>query len=520
MEHTRKHKMLMLLALVVAITSLSVGFAAFSTTLNISSSASVNPSSDNFKVRFSTSAGSLDTSPVTPTSKTSGLTASNGTINNTTNPTLSNLSATFTLSGQYVEYTVYARNEGEYTAYLNSVNFIGNKSCEVVGNVYGTLAASACNSINVIVYVANTAYYETTEVSNHSLTKDNIEEIRIRLEYASTMTEVDGDIRITFPDIMLVYSTINDASYMPTYGTANMSGTLNSKIKADTLYKGTDANVDFGLEPETGVYVRSGTENHVNPIYYYRGAVTNNNALFANKCWLVVRTTETGGTKLIYNGTPTADNKCNGDNSSIGNSVYNDSYDSEEDVSYLYSDGTNSTIKQKVDTWYTSNMTSYTDQLEDTVWCNDQSVMFSGYHEGWGTDVILFGSCTRNATSGQYKPSLHCHAEYSLTVSSTQVTNKLIYPVGLLTADEVTLAGIGWEGYGEESYLNNYDYWWTMSPSYFAYGYAGVSHSRYYGRLGHDFVDIEYGIRPSVSLKPGAIVTEGDGTSSKPYIIE
>ena len=519
MYKTKKEKLLMIIALVVGIASLSVGFAAFSTTLNISSSASVNPNSDNFKVKFSTNQNSLVVSAVTPSSNSNGLTASNGSINNTTNPTLTNLSTTFTSPGQYVEYTVYARNEGEYTAYLNSVNFIGDKTCEPVGETTASLVASACNSINTVVYVGTTEYRETTPISNHSLAKNTSEQIKIRLEYASNGTSVDGDFRINFNDIMLVYSTINDSSYMPSYGTANMSGPLNSKIKADTLFKGTDASVDFGAEPTTGVYVRSGTENHVNPIYYYRGAVTNNNVLFAGKCWLVVRTTETGGTKLIYNGAPTSDNKCNGDNSMIGYSTFNDNYDTEADVSYIYSDGTNSTIKQTVDTWYTSNMTSYTDMLEDTVWCNDRSVTFSGYYEDWGTDVTLFGAYARNATSGAYQPSLHCPAEYSLTTSSTQVSNKLTYPVGLLTADELTLAGMGWEGYTEEGYLNNYDYWWTLSPYFFVSGYASVFYGGDLGDLNNGVVGSEYGVRPAVSLKPGAIVTSGEGTSSKPYII-
>ena len=520
MEHSRKQKLFIVVALFVAIASLSVGFAAFSTTLNISSSASVNPNSDNFKVKFSTSQNSLTVTAVTPSSNSNGLTASNGSINNTTQPTLTNLSATFTSPGQYVEYTVYARNEGEYTAYLNSVNFLGEKTCEPVGNTTPALVTSACNSINTVVYVASTEYRETTPISNHSLAKSSSEQIRIRLEYASNGTSVDGDFRITFNDIMLVYSTINDSTYMPTYGTSNMTGTLNSKIKADTLFKGTDANVNFWKTPTTGVYVRSGTENHVNPIYYYRGAVTNNNVFFAGKCWKIVRTTETGGTKLIYNGTPTSDNKCNGDNSMIGWSAYNDNCSSTDDVSYIYSDGTNSTIKQTVDTWYTSNMASYTDMLEDTVWCNDRSITFSGYHEDWSTDVTFFGAYARNATYGQYQPSLHCPAEYSLTTSSTLTSNKLTYPVGLLTADELTLAGMGWSSYTEDVYLNNYDWWWTMSPFTFEPGYARVFGGSHSGDLIDAYVYVETGVRPSVSLKPGAYVSTGNGTSSSPYVIE
>lgn len=39
-------------------------------------------------------------------------------------------------------------------------------------------------------------------------------------------------------------------------------------------------------------------------IYYYNGADVNNNLIFADICWQIVRTTENGGVKLIYNGLP------------------------------------------------------------------------------------------------------------------------------------------------------------------------------------------------------------------------
>ncbi len=59
-----------------------------------------------------------------------------------------------------------------------------------------------------------------------------------------------------------------------------------------------------------GVYVRAGTENNDYPIYYYRGNVTNNNVKFANYCWRIVRSTDTGGVKMIFNGEPSSDGKC------------------------------------------------------------------------------------------------------------------------------------------------------------------------------------------------------------------
>lgn len=51
MERDRKIRMLSIVALVLAITGMSLGFAAFSSTLTISSSATVTPNSDDFKIK-------------------------------------------------------------------------------------------------------------------------------------------------------------------------------------------------------------------------------------------------------------------------------------------------------------------------------------------------------------------------------------------------------------------------------------------------------------------------------------
>lgn len=60
-----------------------------------------------------------------------------------------------------------------------------------------------------------------------------------------------------------------------------------------------------------GVYIMGDTKNDTNPIYYYRGAVKNNNIIVGDYCWKIVRTTEQGGVKLIFNGLKSSDNKCN-----------------------------------------------------------------------------------------------------------------------------------------------------------------------------------------------------------------
>ena len=52
------------------------------------------------------------------------------------------------------------------------------------------------------------------------------------------------------------------------------------------------------------LYDGDGSDTYANPVYYYNGAVQDNNVYFADLCWKMVRTTDTGGVKLIYNGSP------------------------------------------------------------------------------------------------------------------------------------------------------------------------------------------------------------------------
>ena len=70
----------------------------------------------------------------------------------------------------------------------------------------------------------------------------------------------------------------------------------------------TTAEINFNYNSSDtngkGIYLLKGTESDQYPIYYYRGDIHNNNVVFGGFCWLIIRTTDTGGTKIIYNGLP------------------------------------------------------------------------------------------------------------------------------------------------------------------------------------------------------------------------
>ena len=118
-----------------------------------------------------------------------------------------------------------------------------------------------------------------------------------------------------------------------------------------------------------GIYEMASTKNDTYPIYYYRGDVDNNNVKFGGFCWKAIRTTDTGGVKLIYNGEPDAGSNCTnttGTDTQIGTSEFNSNCTSPADVGYMY--GTRYTTSSK--SKYSSNL--------DTPYIYGGDVTYSG----------------------------------------------------------------------------------------------------------------------------------------------
>ena len=361
-----------------------------------------------------------------------------------------------------------------------------------------------------------------------------------------------------------------------------------------------------------GLYDGEGADTYANPVYYYKGNVQNNNVLFAGFCWKIVRTTETGGVKIVYNGVQ-KNGSCNntGTDSQIGESVFNSSSNSLAYVGYMhnivyptssksmssqsnivfgnsftYNNGTytltdtktvatwssgyntinnnhytcmttgttcssvyyvyatystsayyitltngksvndaliemlyannvnknDSKIKNYIDKWYITNLRIYQDKLEDTVFCNDRRI---SYLAGWdpnGGYASQYLKFKNNDTSNQ---SLVCTNENDkFTVESSNGNGALIYPIGLLSVPELSLAG-----YGSSHYFNNGKYVWLASPdSFFSGSGADVGKVGSYG-FNDNFVDSSGGVRPSVSLKPKTYFSSGNGSFTNPFVI-
>ena len=215
MERDRSAKIIAIVALCIAIVGLSIGFAAFSSNLTISSSANVTPDPSSFDVNFSTSNTNELDGTVTGVG-TNSATAEDATIDNSASPTITGLKANFTEPGQKVTYSFYAHNAGKYAAYLNSVtysNVSGETSTKVCTAGSGTdeaMVAAACNGISVSVKVGNETYTGSkSSIENHLLAIDAYEEVVVTIEYASDATRADGDFEVSFGDITLTYNSVD-----------------------------------------------------------------------------------------------------------------------------------------------------------------------------------------------------------------------------------------------------------------------------------------------------------------------
>lgn len=217
MEKNRKIQIIAIVALVIGIVGLSIGFAAFSSVLNIQTSANVKPDSSTLNVDFSTAEDKMEIAEIIQTATPNSLVTTNGVIDNSGDPTISKLSATFTEPGQSVVYKFYAYNAGELNTYLKSIVFSNvtdqnaTKICTAGQGTTDALVQKACDKISVKIKVGNEL--ETTtgkaSITGHALSKGNGELVTVTLEYEAGADRADGDFTVAFGNITLNYSSVD-----------------------------------------------------------------------------------------------------------------------------------------------------------------------------------------------------------------------------------------------------------------------------------------------------------------------
>lgn len=375
-----------------------------------------------------------------------------------------------------------------------------------------------------------------------------------------------------------------------------------------------DDNVDTGINAtittansgvfkyNSGVFGASSDASNEYDVFYYRGILDDNldgtentygtagnGAIWPNyvkmgdTCWRIVRTTGSGGVKMIYNGlysVGTTPNSCANNttdaeatriafNSSSGRRIVAAGYTYDynyrattSDTAYSTLFGSNtsfannstpSTAKSYIeDTWF-SSINDYEGLLEPSAgYCNDRTIYagMSGASEqdavaddysivtpytsaSSGVVPYYFGAYLRDELAIQ-NLTLTCprgNADLYTTADATNGNKQLNKPVALLTADEISFAGSGIGSDAEDSnskpayhvnsYLRSGSSFWSMSPIY-RWNSSLISVSGLSAGGVYDGlgnVSTIRGIRPAVSLKFGVIPASGSGTATDPWVM-
>lgn len=236
-----------------------------------------------------------------------------------------------------------------------------------------------------------------------------------------------------------------------------------------------------------------------------------------------------------------------------------------------------SDVLTQLETWYKSKLNSYGTKLADVIWCNDKSTtgetygytfseqdnLIEDYFPGDGYGISFYDENTGNKNN-MFSPGLRTYGNISyieggnytrmsygsgstfvcpmanngsklskFTVADkTNGNGSLIYKIGLLTIDEVIMAGLANPAVllnKNNIYDNNLSYlventsasgYWTLSPDKgdpITFNYMVFIASN----QGTESIPVffEYAIRPAIALTADITISGGDGSIMNPFVI-
>ena len=336
--------------------------------------------------------------------------------------------------------------------------------------------------------------------------------------------------------------------------------------------KTTSTTPDFSTVATTNEGMYSAKDD-LGTSYYFRGAVDNNWLKYGkytkdmyncnngtisasdtgNSCtkiassgdaiyWRIIRINGDNSIRMIYSGItpPTESTKViKTEDTSLGNSPFNSNTDSAEYVGYMYTLGQqhgtskSSDIKTYLDNWYAN----YTDlnktgtKITDQIYCNDRTASTSdvAYSTTNYTTLTIWNSTGTEyyyGASGRIandnNPMLTCAVDsdrFTVNKINGKGNSSLTYPIGLITIDEVEMAGNNWSERNTSYYLLTRNEW-LGSPNYFRSG-VSIAYGFYADNSG--FLDLgpvssHFEVHPVVSLSSKAKLS-GNGTYSNPYTV-
>ena len=457
----------------------------------------------------------------------------------------------------YIPSTAYTPSSGATNAGLKEFTLSGTSD---KGNSFSEIDVSGSSAVTLISGIkisTDTNILEkwsfTAKYYNLDVIQDNVVGKTFKGNIKVANTNCSFNEQILGGDYVLLKST--GASSV-----AAAKSQIESKPKPDFSTVTTAS--------DKGMY---SAQDDLGTSYYFRGAVDNNWLKYGkytkdmyncnngtisttdtgNSCtkiassgddmyWRIIRINGDGSIRMIYSGVtpPTESTKViKTTDTSLGNSPFNKDFISAEYVGYMYTVGEqhgtskSSDIKTYLDNWYAN----YTDlnktgtKITDQIYCNDRTASTSDVAysttnyttlTSWNsTGTTYYYGANGRVWNDPVSPDYKCPvASDKFTTTTTKGNGKLTNPVGLITADEITFAGLPAGKTNNSFYLYTGAYYWAGSPGVFDVVDSREFYVRGYGYLDHGSVGINRGVRGVVSLSSESKLL-GSGTYNDVYTV-
>lgn len=488
----------------------------------------------------------------------------------------SNVTLVNAYTGESISKTFTVKNTGDVDVYYNVVleNVVNN--FEVPDELVYTITETGGNASRTQTAIPTT---DSTLLSDIKITAGDTHYYVMQIKFLEKDTDQSYNMNKTFSSNINIVPSSNSGSLK------NLSAdTLSYKIvnvAESTIFKepivenlvaaesfklddiktpkmaflGRGTSGDTSGDQNKGKLMYTNSSDDGKRVYFFTGGSGDNNVLFAGFCWKIIRTTDNGSVKMIYNGVP-ADGACTdatGSSATIGNSTFNSSSSYNAYVGYMYgtpnSSGysdehknvNNSTIKSMLDNWYAENLIKYNNYIEDTEYCNNRVLT---EFKSNGVEYSKKGYSNLNSGYDSVIKGYNFSCENNNDKLSVK-NNSLTYPIGLIDASEALMGSItrsmirdtdmttemvsnkSISDYsvekmaldnlnGTRSFLSTSGKYWTMSPAYFngtsAYNFLvdGTTENAI-------SVNTSAGVRPVIAIKNTVKLLSGDGSLSSPY---
>ena len=380
---------------------------------------------------------------------------------------------------------------------------------------------------------------ESSYIDSYVTTDNKINKVYLIMNPKSSINlmfyKAAGNLNISEQNFNI--AIINENDYKPEALLRNMIISQNGGLEIIDA-KASPNFAAISNTSDTGVYKM---EDDYGSSYYFRGnkALLNNNLIFAEHQWKIIRINGDGSIRLIYNGI-CSNNTCTinstGSNTNIITSYWNNIINDNKYVGYMYGGAsevtstsiseatknqTNSNVKTVLEEWYKQNISNkginIISNIEDKIFCNDRFI--NEENKGYGLLLTTYNPNLRILQNNT--PNLKClEKKDRFTNSDAKLGNgALTFPVGLLTVDEANIAGNVPSIQNNINYLYTQQNYWLFSPSNFdgQFAYNFIINNQ--GYILNELINNSYGIRPVINLS-SSVRALGNGSIENPYLIK